>query len=191
MRAPLGTTACLETFCVILGYTNEHGLINLSHIHHLTTNRSHFVSLVDLAGWGRRSRGHTALQNPHIQQQRSSWCTQVTLSSANRCRVFGTAMCCVFWKINLCLFFLWQPWWSSLGWKHSWSLPGHLRRVWRWLWGWGTNCSHWQMHSHVQLPWYVKGCFGLLPYFLFLKSTVSEWRSVFSQLSHWKSVACL
>lgn len=51
------------------------------------------------------------------------------------------------------VFFL-QPWWSSIRWKHAWPLPGHLRRVWWWLRGRGTNCPDWKMHSNVQLPWY-------------------------------------
>ena len=78
-----------------------------------------------------------------------------------------------------------QPRRSSLRWKYTRSLPGHLRRVWRWLWGRGTNCSYWEMHSHVQLPWYVTGCFSWLHYSLFLMSTVCIMRHVASQSVGW------
>ena len=102
------------------------------------------------------------------------------------------------------LFFLSQPRRSSLRWKHARSLPGYLRRVWWWLWGRGTNCSYWEMHSHVQLPWYVTGCFSWLHYSTFLKSTVCIMRRVASQsagldvwgivldrMSWWKEISFL
>lgn len=125
------------------------------------------LSDADLACWGWGSRGHASLQNTHVQQQRRSRCAQVTLTLTDGA-VSGTVMVVRSQhRTHLWVFFFpltLQPWWSALGWKHARRLAGHLCRVWRWLWGWGTNCSHWEMYCHVQLPRYVTGVFQPTPW---------------------------
>ena len=77
---------------------------------------------------------------------------------------------CLFCAGKLCDFLSFpsfQPRRSSVRWKHSWSLPCHLRRVRRWLWRWRTNCFYWELHGHVQLPWYVTGPIKRLQQFRF------------------------